>query len=72
MRSRPVSAATRLDPQSALPNIQDCFVRSQLELRGTQHGFKIGPRSSQGAHSASLAPRRRTAGHNTPDTAYGH
>eukprot|EP00969_Alexandrium_andersonii_P057897 2550735-Alexandrium_andersonii.AAC.1 len=37
--------ASRLDPQSALPNMRNCFRRSELELHGPRHSLNICPRS---------------------------
>eukprot|EP00969_Alexandrium_andersonii_P236969 10460507-Alexandrium_andersonii.AAC.1 len=47
-RSRPVSAAIRLDTQYTMRNRQKRVRRSELELRGPKDGFEIGPRSSRG------------------------
>eukprot|EP00969_Alexandrium_andersonii_P037228 1631179-Alexandrium_andersonii.AAC.1 len=35
-----------------LPNIQNCFTRSELELRGLRSDLKIDPRSSRGVRDA--------------------
>eukprot|EP00969_Alexandrium_andersonii_P209695 9263021-Alexandrium_andersonii.AAC.1 len=43
----PVSAATRLNPQSAMRTTQNHFRCSNLELRGPRNVLKIGPRSSR-------------------------
>eukprot|EP00969_Alexandrium_andersonii_P210758 9308875-Alexandrium_andersonii.AAC.1 len=39
-------------PQSAMPNMQHRFRRSNLELRGPRNGLQIGPRSPPGEHAA--------------------
>eukprot|EP00969_Alexandrium_andersonii_P247369 10931393-Alexandrium_andersonii.AAC.1 len=47
---RPASAAIRLDSQSALRNMQDCFKCSELELRGPRNGLNIScPKFPRGA-----------------------
>eukprot|EP00969_Alexandrium_andersonii_P241681 10672875-Alexandrium_andersonii.AAC.1 len=52
LRPMLISAAIRLNPQSAMRNMQNRFTRSNLELRGPKSGLKIGPRSSRGVRSA--------------------
>eukprot|EP00969_Alexandrium_andersonii_P347680 15372319-Alexandrium_andersonii.AAC.1 len=54
MHSRSVSAAIRFNPQLALPSLQPCFRRSDVELRGPRNGLKTGPRSRPRVQSASL------------------
>eukprot|EP00969_Alexandrium_andersonii_P308927 13652968-Alexandrium_andersonii.AAC.1 len=49
-----VGAPIRLNPQSAMRNMQIRFTRSNLELRGHRNGLEIGPRSSRWLHSAPL------------------
>eukprot|EP00969_Alexandrium_andersonii_P203279 8982664-Alexandrium_andersonii.AAC.1 len=49
--ARPISAAIRLNPQSALRKMQHRFKRSNLELRGPENARKIGNRNSQGVRS---------------------
>eukprot|EP00969_Alexandrium_andersonii_P161463 7136729-Alexandrium_andersonii.AAC.1 len=46
IRPRPVGAAIRLDPQSAMRQRQSRFMRSNL--RGPNSGVNIGPRSYRG------------------------
>eukprot|EP00969_Alexandrium_andersonii_P088554 3905886-Alexandrium_andersonii.AAC.1 len=43
IRSMPVSAAIRLNPQSAMRKLQHRFRRSNLELRGPKTCLRIGP-----------------------------
>eukprot|EP00969_Alexandrium_andersonii_P252134 11144102-Alexandrium_andersonii.AAC.1 len=47
IRSTPVCAAIRLNPQSALWEMQNRFRRSNLELRGPRSGLKIVPGSPE-------------------------
>eukprot|EP00969_Alexandrium_andersonii_P290432 12836885-Alexandrium_andersonii.AAC.1 len=54
IRPRPVSAAIRLNLQSALRKTQNRLGRSNLELRGPRSGLNIGPRSFRGVRSAPL------------------
>eukprot|EP00969_Alexandrium_andersonii_P019678 858852-Alexandrium_andersonii.AAC.1 len=64
-RSRPVRAAIRLTPQSALPNMQTCLRRSELEPRGPRNGLEIDPRSFRGVTSTPLSaqtPKMQTKG----------
>eukprot|EP00969_Alexandrium_andersonii_P141874 6272601-Alexandrium_andersonii.AAC.1 len=51
----PVSAAIRLNPQSAMRKTQNHFRRSNLELRGPRNGLEISPRSSQRGRSAPFS-----------------
>eukprot|EP00969_Alexandrium_andersonii_P249994 11048231-Alexandrium_andersonii.AAC.1 len=53
-RSMPVRSAIRLNPQSAMRNMQNCFKRSELELLGPKSGLKIRPRLSRRVRSAPL------------------
>eukprot|EP00969_Alexandrium_andersonii_P009948 434398-Alexandrium_andersonii.AAC.1 len=53
IRRRPASAATRLNPQSALRNMQNRFKRSNLELCGPKKDLKICPRSYRGVRSVA-------------------
>eukprot|EP00969_Alexandrium_andersonii_P323790 14306587-Alexandrium_andersonii.AAC.1 len=46
-RPRPVRAAIRLNPQSAMRKVQNRFRRSNLELRRPRTSLKFGPRSSR-------------------------
>eukprot|EP00969_Alexandrium_andersonii_P192062 8483830-Alexandrium_andersonii.AAC.1 len=46
IRARPVSAAIRLNPQSAMRKAQHRFKRSNLELRGPRNDLKTGARNS--------------------------
>eukprot|EP00969_Alexandrium_andersonii_P200924 8876257-Alexandrium_andersonii.AAC.1 len=48
----PVSAAIRLNPQSAMRRMHNRLRRSELELHGPRKGLEIGPRSSRGVHVA--------------------
>eukprot|EP00969_Alexandrium_andersonii_P018319 801407-Alexandrium_andersonii.AAC.1 len=50
----PVSAAIRLNPQSAVRNMQHRLRRSELELRRPRTDLSVGPRSSRGVRSAPL------------------
>eukprot|EP00969_Alexandrium_andersonii_P015780 690196-Alexandrium_andersonii.AAC.1 len=54
IRSRPVRAAIRLNPRSALRNVQNGLKRSELEPRGRNSGINIGPKSSRGLRPAEL------------------
>eukprot|EP00969_Alexandrium_andersonii_P331697 14659362-Alexandrium_andersonii.AAC.1 len=49
-----VSAAIRLNPQSAIRQMQNRFKPSKLELLGPRNGLKFGPRSSRGLRSVPL------------------
>eukprot|EP00969_Alexandrium_andersonii_P093817 4144793-Alexandrium_andersonii.AAC.1 len=62
----PVNAAIRLNPQSAVRNVQNRFRRSELEPRAPRNDLKIDPRSSRGVHSA-----QRFAQNPTPPTKAG-
>eukprot|EP00969_Alexandrium_andersonii_P070086 3092884-Alexandrium_andersonii.AAC.1 len=45
--------------------MQDCFRRSELELRGPRNGLECDPRSSRGVRSAplfALIPKLTTTG----------
>eukprot|EP00969_Alexandrium_andersonii_P181722 8030592-Alexandrium_andersonii.AAC.1 len=55
IRSRPVSAAIRLNPQSVLTNMHNRFRRSDLELRGPRSVLEVGPRSSRQMRSAMFS-----------------
>eukprot|EP00969_Alexandrium_andersonii_P050231 2204425-Alexandrium_andersonii.AAC.1 len=52
IRSRPVSAAIRLNLQSAMRDMHHSVNCSDLELRGPKSGLEIGPRSSRRIRSA--------------------
>eukprot|EP00969_Alexandrium_andersonii_P369277 15474770-Alexandrium_andersonii.AAC.1 len=54
IRPRSASAAIRLNPQSAMRNMQTRFMRSKPELRGPQGGLKLVPPNSRGVRSAPL------------------
>eukprot|EP00969_Alexandrium_andersonii_P350383 15433128-Alexandrium_andersonii.AAC.1 len=54
IHARPLSAAIRLNPQSAMRKVQRHFRRSELELRGPRDGLKFGPRNSRWVHPARL------------------
>eukprot|EP00969_Alexandrium_andersonii_P270888 11973259-Alexandrium_andersonii.AAC.1 len=47
----PVSAALRLNLQSAMRKMQNCFARSELEQCGLRNDLRIGPQRSRGVHS---------------------
>eukprot|EP00969_Alexandrium_andersonii_P153990 6808182-Alexandrium_andersonii.AAC.1 len=44
----PPQFTIRLNPQSAVRDMNDRFRRSNMELRGPRNGLEIGPRSSRG------------------------
>eukprot|EP00969_Alexandrium_andersonii_P207513 9167514-Alexandrium_andersonii.AAC.1 len=52
IRPKPISAAIRLNPQSAMHSVQNRFRHSNLELRGPRKDINIGPRSSRRVRSA--------------------
>eukprot|EP00969_Alexandrium_andersonii_P000164 7146-Alexandrium_andersonii.AAC.1 len=49
-----VSAAMRLNPQSAMRKLQHRFRRSNPELRGPRTNIEIRPPSTRGVRSAPL------------------
>eukprot|EP00969_Alexandrium_andersonii_P182960 8084500-Alexandrium_andersonii.AAC.1 len=54
---RPVIAAIRLSPQSAPPNMRNCFRRSELELREPRNGLEIALGKFRGMCPGSFSRR---------------
>eukprot|EP00969_Alexandrium_andersonii_P362244 15459266-Alexandrium_andersonii.AAC.1 len=52
IRTRPATAAIRLNPQSAVRELQHRLRRSNLEPRGPGNDLESGLRSSRGVDSA--------------------
>eukprot|EP00969_Alexandrium_andersonii_P362964 15460884-Alexandrium_andersonii.AAC.1 len=47
IRSRPVTTAIHLTPQSALPNPRTCVKRSKLEPRGPRTASNLAPEAPE-------------------------